>query len=137
MRRLDPRKLGTAAVAALGLGLIVLGFARAQTGDEGLPPVDPAVEQQIPSPGSLVLRQSQVGVDLAPEYTGYLVIDDVRLPEDQLFTDPALNQVFFTPHEGADIEEFAEGAHRISAVFWKIAEGEATARSVSWTFRVS
>ena len=136
-RRIDLDKMGTAALVALALCLIALGISRTQTGDDDPSVIDPAVEAQVPRPGDLVLRQSQVGVDLAPEYTGYLVIDGIRIPDDQAFIDPALNQVFYTPHEGGDIEEFAPGTHRIEARFWKIAEDETTSRPVFWSFRVS
>jgi len=135
--RIDRRRLTLAALVALAFTIIGYGLSRAQTGDDNAQLTDPALEQQVPAPGSLVLRQSQVGVDLAPEYTGYLVIDGIRIPEDQYYREPALNQVFFTPGEGSDIEEFEPGAHTITAVFWKIPEGEAAARRVTWRFNVS
>jgi hypothetical protein len=137
LRHLDLRRLGTAALVALAITLFAYGLAHAKTGDDNAKLVDPALEQQLPAPDSLVLRQSQVGVDLAPEYDGYLVIDGTRIPDDQEFKDTALNQVFFTPRKGSAIEEFDPGRHTIQAVFWKIAEGEAAARSATWNFNVS
>ena len=137
LRRIDLRRLGLAALVALAVTMLVLGFTRAKTGDDNAQLVDPALEQQLPAPGSLVLRQFQVGVDLAPGYTGYLVIDRIQIPEDQLFRDDSLNQVFFTPGEGQVIEEFDPGSHTITAVFWKIEEGEQARRSATWSFNVS
>jgi hypothetical protein len=137
LQRLDPRRLGLAALVALALTIIGYGLTKAKTGDDNAQLTDPALEQQVPAPGSLVLRQSQVGVDLAPDYTGYLVIDGKQIPEDQYYREPALNQVFFTPTEGSEIDEFDPGLHTITAVFWKITEGEQAARTATWRFNVS
>jgi hypothetical protein len=154
--RIDWSKLAIAAVATLAIGLILAGFAVARTGDERAPKItDVAVEQVFPQDGDLVLRQSQVGVDLAPGYRGVLIIDGKELPTTDLVAvdpaagaqpapvvvdaqfDPAQNTVLFTPREGAVIESFAPGDHGATAVFWREGEPRSQSRSFSWQFKVS
>lgn len=153
---MDRTKLGISIALVAAVALFVIGLSMAQTGDEAIPKItDPAIEQVIPLPGSLVLRQSQVGIDLAAGYRGVLVIDGVELPTSDLVAvdpaaggvappaaldaqfDPAQNTVVFTPREGATIEEFAPGEHTVTAVFWRMDQGRETARSYTWRFKVS
>jgi len=150
-RRLDLRRLGFSALIAGALALIVYGFASAQTGDEAVEITDPAIERVIPAPGSLVLRQSQVGADLAPGYRGVLVIDGNELPTDDVTVtgatnpgpitgaqfDPAQNTVLYLPREGAVLPEFAPGQHHITVVYWKETETRDQAKQFDWTFNVS
>jgi hypothetical protein len=150
-RRLEWRRILISLIVVASLGMIAFGFALAQTGDSNLQVEDPAVERTIPNPGSLILRQSTVGVDLAPGYRGVLVIDGQEIPTydvvggeenatgsvfDAQF-DAAQNTVLYTPREGSTIERFSPGEHRVTAVFWKIGESRDSARSVTWTFKVS
>jgi hypothetical protein len=145
--RLDLRRLGASVFIAGALALIVYGFASAQTGDQAVEISDKAIERVIPSPGSLVLRQSQVGADLAPGYRGLLIIDGNEIPTydvggsnssafDAQF-DPAQNTVLFLPREGATVSQFAPGEHHITVVYWKIIETRDQATTFSWTFSVS
>lgn len=136
-------KLGASAMVAIALGLIVFGFASAETGDADVRFSDAAIERVTPKPATLVLRQSQVGIDLAPGYEGLLVIDRVQLPPDQLATDDAQNTVYFSPRPGTEIEEFAPGPHTITACYWKIADRDRVdnncdrAAVFTWSFKVS
>jgi hypothetical protein len=151
-RRLDLRRLGASALIAGALALIVYGFASAQTGDQAVEINDPAIERVIPAPGSLVLRQSQVGADLAPGYRGVLVIDGNELPTDDVTApgaptstgpitgaqfDPAQNTVLYLPREGAVLPQFAPGEHHITVVYWKETETRDQAQQFDWTFNVS
>lgn len=135
--RLDWRRLGTAAVISLGLALMVFGFSKAQKGDPKTL-TDPAVEQTIPRPNDLVLRQSQVGVALVPGYTGVLEIDGKRIPEDQLVIDRSsnLNTIVFQPGKDTEFPELAPGLHTVTARFWRVSATEAQSRSITWSFRV-
>ena len=67
------------------------------------------VERLIPPNGARELRQSELGIDLAPGYEGTLVVNGIEIPDDQLRHVPAQNQVFFTPGEGKAIEELDGG----------------------------
>ncbi len=151
-RPLDLRRLGASLLIAGALALIIYGFASAETGNEAVEINDPAVERVVPSPGALVLRQSQVGADLAPGYRGVLIIDGNELPTDDMQPagaassagpitgaqfDPALNTVLYLPREGAVLPEFAPGEHHITVVYWKMDETRDQARQFDWTFKVS
>jgi hypothetical protein len=152
-RLLDVRRLGVSLVIAAALALIVYGFASAQTGDQAVEITDPAIERVLPLPGALVLRQSQIGADLAAGYRGVLIIDgqeiptqdaqapgvannDVAVNYDAVF-DLAQNTVLFLPRQGATIEQFAPGDHQATVVYWKIDETRDQAKTFSWTFKVS
>jgi hypothetical protein len=152
-RRLNLGRLGASLLIAGALALIIYGFASAQTGDDAVEIHDPAIERVVPSPGSLVLRQSQVGIDLAPGYRGVLIIDGNELPTDDAQApgaatsspssnlgavfDLGLNTVLYLPREGAILPDFAPGDHRITAVYWKLDETRDQARTFSWPFKVS
>jgi hypothetical protein len=152
--RIDFRRLGIAAIVAAALALIIYGFASAQTGDQAVQISDPAIERVLPMPGALVLRQSQVGADLAPGYRGVLIIDGQEIPTtdaqapggpgnvdpstniDAVF-DLAQNTVLFVPRQGATIEQFAPGDHHITVVYWKLDETRDDAKTFTWGFKVS
>jgi hypothetical protein len=151
-RVFDVRRLGISLVIAGALALIVYGFASAQTGDADVE-VPTGIERVLPMPGALVLRQSQVGADLASGYRGVLIIDGQEIPTqdaqapgapnndptvnyDAVF-DLAQNTVLFLPRQGATIEEFSPGEHQVTVVYWKIDETRDDAQSFTWKFNVS
>lgn len=152
-RRVELRRLGASLLIAGALALIIYGFATAQTGDDAVEITDPAIERVLPLPGALVLRQSQIGADLATGYRGVLIIDgqeiptqdaqatgdansDVTVNYDAVF-DLAQNTVLFLPRQGATIEQFAPGDHQATIVYWKLDESRDQAKTFSWTFKVS
>ena len=98
-----------------------------------------AVEQLIPSPGSpAVLRQAEIGIDLAEGWTGELTIDGVFIPDDQLRRVDPLNQILFTPGEGREIERLDAGRVLVVANVWRPIDGETRedARPITWSFSV-
>ena len=149
----DVHRIIGAVVIGVALALIIWGFASAQSGDKAVRINDPAIERVLPQPGEIVLRQSQVGVDLAPGYRGVLIIDGQEIPTTDVPTgsnpdpnakgnldaqfDPTQNTVLFVPKKGATIEEFTPGEHRITAVYWREVASRDQAVSFSWTFKVS
>lgn len=141
-------------VVAIGLMLVIRGVLVGVTGDErsDLPA---EIERVDPVPDAVrVLAQTSVFVDLASGYTGRLVIDghEIRTigideigndqvePGEQIALPPATiyepgnATLTFTPTAGAPIEEFGEGLHDATVVFWPIEDGPARSRSYSWTF---
>ena len=102
--------------------------------------LDAAVEQVIPPDGSPgVVRQARIGIDLAPGWTGVLQINGIEVPEDQLDRNEPLNQVFYTPGEGKEIERLSAGPVVVNALIWRSGFGETreNARTVTWRFRVA
>jgi hypothetical protein len=155
-RRFSLLNAGMILITAAALGLIVVGFASATTGDKSTTINDPAVERVIPHPGDLVLRQSEVGIDLAPGFRGVLIIDGQEIPvydvngNDKVQPgtvlgriidgryDPGQNTVLFQPQEGATIQAFSPGRHKITAEYWRDGvETRDQAHQVTWFFSVS
>ena len=99
---------------------------------------DSAVEELVPADGSPnVLRQSEIGIDLATGWTAELAINGRTIPDDQLRRNDPLNQLFFTPGPGKEIERLNAGTVVVVASIWKPIDGEtrADARQVVWHFR--
>jgi hypothetical protein len=140
----------------LGIGLffIVKGFSAAETGRtaQRLPDV---IESVNPGPGDEVLRQSQVFVDFVDGYDAELVIDGISLPVTRLdelsaqsnakpgaqvnipptaIYDPGNFTISYLPQDGAPIEEFTQGTHKATVIYWKITDDRSKAKSFSWEF---
>lgn len=154
-RRIDRGLLIASFVIAGGLVLIVFGFFRAVTGDEGVNRPD-AIEALSPVENAVqVLQQERVVVDLEFGYEATLSIDGIELPTTLLgqfggdvepgqqielpqtaIFDPGNGIISFQPTDGALIESFSEGLHEARVVFWKVEDGPANARSYIWQFTV-
>ena len=153
-RKVSIEKLLVSAGLAIGVVLIVYGFATARTGRDaqGLPD---EIESIAPAKGDQVLRQSTIEVDLVAGYRGVLVIDGQELPvvdlESSATVEPGQsinsdvkttkfeagnNTLTYQPQEGAPIAQFATGLHEVKVIYWKIDEGREASRSYTWQFEV-
>ena len=149
-----PRRFAMFVALAIAVVFCVKAIQRAPSpgvaqGDA----TDPAIVRQVPDPGGHVLRQTSVGVELLPGYDGRVTLDGTLVPEDQMdgaappgspAYDPRYGvrpnnkeRVFFTPGEGKVIERYRAGEVHLTVRFWRIADGESSARSVSWAFFVN
>ncbi len=131
------RRVAPGALAVLALALFVYAFTLGR-GTSDIVATDAAVEQLVPGRGAQVLRQAEIGIDLAPQWTGLLVVNGVEIPEDQLRRVDAQNQVFFTAGPGMEIEELPAGTVQVTALIWRPVAGEtrADADEVRWSFQV-
>jgi len=137
---ITPRRVVITALLTFAVALLI--WAANHDADQSLEPqagrIDSAVEQVVPGDGDAALRQGQIGVDLEAGWTAVLAVDGKEIPEDQLRRNEPLNQVFFTPGEGQEIEELDPGPHRASALIWRTAsEARNDGHTVNWSFRVS
>jgi hypothetical protein len=101
---------------------------------------DSAVEQLVPGRDTTALRQSEIGIDLAPGWDADLRINGIDIPEDEERIVPGLNQVFFTPGKGKIIESLEAGNVSVTAIVWRPAQGETRdsgSRTVRWSFHVA
>ena len=138
-----------------GVALFIIGFAITNTGDPEQPIVasNAAVEELIPAPGSEVLRQSQVGIDLVAGYTAQLYINGTPIPLDEVNVlrdvddpevsaeeagtfDSTLNRFLYQPLEGRSVPELVGDENCAVAEFWPLADPEAIQR-VEWCFTVA
>jgi hypothetical protein len=135
MSELRHRLLIGGLVAAAGVALF-FGVRATETGDGEPGSPSKVVEHFIPGEGDSVIRQSELGVDLAPGYEGALVINGVEIPTEDLRLVPEQNQVFFTPGEGKAVEQLRAGLNCVEAEAWKSADGRGTAndRFFTWCF---
>ena len=139
---------------ATGLVIFVLAFVLADT-DTGDDIIfnDPAIEALLPVPGSEVLRQSQVGIDLASGFTAKLVINGVPIPNDQINIlrsgdDPdesaeqpgvfstTINRFLYQPLEGRAVPELKGDENCVVATFWPLSD-PSDVRTTSWCFTVA
>ena len=56
-----------------------------------------------------MLRQAELGIDLAPGYDGTLAVNGVDIPVEDQRRVPEQNEVFFTPGEGKAVEQLLAG----------------------------
>ena len=92
------------------------------------------VEHLIPGQGDDVIRQAELGIDLAPGYEGDLILNGVAIPTKQLRLVPPQNQVFFTPGRGKVVERLNAGPNCMTAVVWRSALGRGSANDQSFTW---
>jgi hypothetical protein len=112
------------AVAALAL---VAGVRATQTDDDGDQPTvsgsPGVVEALLPRNGAEVLRQTEVGIDLAPGYEGRLSINGTDIPDDELRRVPEQHQVFYAPGPDRTFETLPSGSNCVTATVWRSAVG--------------
>ncbi|MFA5774387.1 MAG: hypothetical protein WC864_03305 [Ilumatobacteraceae bacterium] len=154
-KKIDKQALIVSIGIAVGLALIALGMRTGLTGRDASNLPD-AIESISPANGDEVLRQAQVIVDFAEGYNAVLTIDGIELPTTRLdeltangatpqpgaqvelpptaIFDPGNYIISYQPQEGAPIEEFAQGDHIAGVRYWKIQDGEESARIYNWKF---
>ena len=129
------------AGALVALNLILVAVYVGGRGDRAID-LPPEIESVIPAPDSVIRPQEDVGADLADDHIGIVLIDDVRIPEDQLTVRAALGEVLYRPGEGREIERLAPGPHRATVKYWPQdeakdeaeADARGLARSFTWQF---
>lgn len=146
-------KVIIAVVLTVAIAAIVLAYlSTAQDGDGGVSVtgadglqaegdaggVRNGVERTFPRDGAEILGQERIGVDLAPSWTGELVLvaqggEALTLPEDELERNE-LNQITYQPGPGRTIERLS-GDYCLVATIWDQVEGrEQTQRVENWCF---
>lgn len=119
------RALVVLALVAAGTALF-LAIRSTDTGNDDTVEVrsrPDVVERVFPRDGDQVLRQTEIGIDLAPGHEATLVVNGLPIPDDELRREAAQNQVFFLPGEGTSIEELPAGRTCVTAVVWRSANG--------------
>jgi hypothetical protein len=134
-------KVAVAAAVAVAAGALYLAVSRTSTDPDE--PVNVSarpdvVERLIPFNGAEILRQQELGIDLAPGYEGTLVINGTEIPAEEQRLVPEQNQVYFTPGDGKVIEELPGGTTCVVAIAWKSSNGRGPAdEQFRWCFEVT
>jgi len=133
-------KIVAAAIVAVAIAMLAYGCSALSSGNK-----DPVlstgdakiVDNLIPRRNSEVPQQSDVGIDLAPGWTGTLVLNGVEIPKDELQITPELGVIEFTPGKGKAVEHFRGGQNCVQAIIWRISDGRGVAdRTIPWCFEV-
>lgn len=121
------------ALVAINL-LVFAALSQDTTTDSAGRP--PSVDQVFPAEGAVIRPQEVVGADLADEMQGILVINDVRIPEDQYEGDASLGQLFFRPGDDQQWQALPEGAGEATVEYWErtLTEEEARAQQKVFTY---
>lgn len=139
----------------IGFGAIVLAFALTSR-DSSAPLAitgNPAIEALIPAPDSEVLRQSQVGIDLAPGYDAELTINGTFIPIDEVNVlrdvenpdvssgipgsfDTTLSRFLYQPLEGRAVPELRGDENCVEVRFWPLSD-PTDIEEVGWCFTVA
>jgi hypothetical protein len=129
------RRIVMSLIAAVAVAGFVFAFSAPK--EEPAGPLPAAVEQVSPPGGDLDLRQITIAADLAPGYTGYLLLDGVEVARDDLQIVSALNSITLVPQPGSDYEALQPGPHCATVVYQTIGrpEGEDDGR-FRWCFKL-
>ena len=128
------RRIIMTLILAVAVGGFVFVFSAPK--QDLLPDLPPAVEAVYPDGGNLDLRQVTIVADLAPGYTGYLLVDGVEVPRDDVQFVDALNTLTLRPQAGSDYETLSPGPHCVTAVYHRIGEPESESDNYRWCFRL-
>lgn len=122
------------ALLGVGLAAVVIGaIVFAPRGSELALPAQ--VDAISPENGEIVLRQTQLEIDLAVGYRLELFVDGVRIPEDEIeFTEPTGRYVW-RPNTSTASGEWAPGIHAVVAQ-WDREVGLPDPGELRWSFRV-
>lgn len=154
---LSRRRLVILLVLLVAAGLVVAaGRAGGDTDPGG---GEAGIASFSPAPGGRVLRQATVGVILEQGHDGRITIDGVEIPElqmegaiqpdsdqwrgmteEQRSLGPRPNtreRVLFRPGPGQVIETLGPGEVRVTVRYWRMADGEDSARTFSYTIYAS
>jgi len=136
---LDPRVRSTImALLIVGalVGIFFVGRNAVTGADSTSDNLPDSVDSLVPASGSEVLRQSQVGINLAEGYDAYLIINgtEIRTAEDGLIRDLGTGQILYQPGPDKPVEELHPGQNCIVAQVWDVLKTQSTSEPVSWCF---
>ncbi len=120
----------------LGVAFIAVVLGAVLLAPRGSPSALPdAVNRIEPGDGVLVFGDPSLVLDLEPGYRAVLVVDGVRIPDEQVIWTEATGLHVFDPGSGKAIESWAPGLHLVEAAWDGPAEAPDPG-NLAWTFRV-
>jgi hypothetical protein len=96
------------------------------------------IEQLIPTDGSNILQQDQIGIVLKSGYTARLTVAGTAIPQSQVRTVTYASQTQFTfqPGPGKVFTHWPAGKSCVAATYWKVQDGPTHAAGEDWCFTV-
>jgi hypothetical protein len=133
-RRLHPRHAGYALLLVVVAVCVVVLYQRSEM--NGVDLDNGRIERLIPTPGSKILSQDEIGIDLAPGYEATLTLNGTPIPEDELLIVPQLNQVTFKASPDRETQLIPAQQNCLVATYWLSSTGPAQSSTRSWCFSV-
>ena len=129
----------TILIVGAVVGIFFTGRMAITGGNETSGALPDSVDRLIPASGSEVLRQSQVGIDVADGFDAYLQINgvEVRTAEDGLIKDLGTGLILFQPGPDRPVEELNPNQNCVTAFVFDQLEGPTTAQPVTWCFQAT
>jgi len=124
--------LGLLIVAAVLAA--VVGVMVTDTDEQDAVAPSDVIERFVPEPNDEVVRQAELGVDLAPGFDGTIAVNGIEIPVDQQRRVEEQNEVYFTPGEGKVVERLLAGPNCATAIVWKAADGRGTPNDQTFTW---
>lgn len=133
------RRIVIAALLVVAVAGLFLTGRAAVTGTSGTEDLPDEVDQLIPGREAEVLRQAQVGIDVADGYDAWLEINgvDIRTAEDGLIKDLGTGLIVYQPAPGLPVEELEPLRNCVVAHVFDRVDGESSAQPVSWCFEAT
>jgi hypothetical protein len=141
------RRVVVGLLLAAAAGLVVVIANNAVTGSDSVSSTRPAsIDRLIPASGSQILRQGQVGVDLAPGYDAYLIVNGVEIRNQASEDDPdGLTKsltpegytITYAPGPGRRVESLLPDVNRVTAMVWRQEDGPSSASPTYGTFNAT
>jgi hypothetical protein len=135
-----PRRIIITVLIVGALAGIFFTGRMAITGDDQTSDALPdSVDRLIPASGSEVLRQAQVGIDVADGFDAYLQVNgvEIRSAEDGLIKDLGTGLILFQPGPGRPVESLNTNQNCVIAFVFDPIEGPSAAQPVSWCFEAT
>jgi hypothetical protein len=107
-----------------------------RSGTSGVDLDNGRIERLLPTPGSKILSQDEVGIDLAPGYEATLALNGTAIPEDELRIVPQLNQVTFKASPDRETQLRPAEQNCLVATYWLSSTGPSQSYNKSWCFSV-
>ena len=133
MRTRTYRLIYVALTVALAL-TVVLALRYGSPAGEALDLPSP-LENITPGPDEQVVRQAFLQVDMPVGYEIELIVDNFRLPPDEVGYVPGTGVSTWSPGVGRSFLEWAPGLHEV-VVRWDTVAGLPDPGEYSWSFRV-
>jgi hypothetical protein len=133
---------GRVAVIVIALlivvNLAIVLLANADTTPGGRAELPAAIESISPERGELTGLVDDITVDLRDDLQGELLVDSVRIPEDQLDNIEALGVISFRPGPGKEITRLRAGENTVVVRYWPRGKPRPDVPgSFSWRFRAA
>jgi hypothetical protein len=134
-----PGRVAVVVVALLiVVNLAIVLLANADTSPSSSAELPAAIESISPERGELTGLVDDITVDLRDDLQGELLVDRVRIPEDQLDNIEQLGVISFRPGPGKKFRRLRSGENTAVVRYWPRGEPRPeTPASFSWRFRAA